>query len=62
MHPEVCEGGKITETDYMSQYAQRLCDKIKKEVNADDYDHPLKGFKIAVDAATAQADFMPTRC
>ena len=57
MHPEVCEGGKITETDYMSRYAQRLCDKIKKEVNADDYDHPLKGFKIAVDAGNGAGGF-----
>ena len=41
----------------MSRYAQRLCDKIKKEVNADDYDHPLKGFKIAVDAGNGAGGF-----
>lgn len=56
-HPTACDGGKITDVDYMSQYAQGLCDKIKKEVNAEDYDHPLKGFKIVVDAGNGAGGF-----
>lgn len=56
-HPEACDGGKITDVDYMSQYAQGLCEKIKKEVNAEDYDHPLKGFKIVVDAGNGAGGF-----
>lgn len=56
-HPAECEGGKITEVDYMSDYAKGLCEKIKKEVNADDYDHPLKGFKIVVDAGNGAGGF-----
>ena len=56
-HPTACDGGKITDVDYMSQYAQGLCDKIKKEVYAEDYDHPLKGFKIVVDAGNGAGGF-----
>ena len=41
----------------MTDYANGLCDKIKKEVNADDYDHPLKGFKIVVDAGNGAGGF-----
>lgn len=51
------DGGTITDVDYMSDYAKGLCEKIKKEVNADDYDHPLKGFKIVVDAGNGAGGF-----
>ncbi len=57
MHPEAADGGSVTEYDYMSEYAAGLCDKIKKEVCADDYDHPLKGFKIVVDAGNGAGGF-----
>lgn len=56
-HPlEKC-GGTITDVDYMIDYAKGLCEKIKKEVNAEDYDHPLKGFKIVVDAGNGAGGF-----
>lgn len=55
--PAKAEGGKITEIDYMSNYAKGLCEKIKKEVNAEDYEHPLKGFKIVVDAGNGAGGF-----
>lgn len=61
-HPEESNGGNITDVDYMSDYAKGLCEKIKKEVNAEDYEHPLKGFKIVVDAGNGAGGFMPTRC
>lgn len=57
MHPEKAEGGTLTDCDYMSDYANGLCEKIKKEVNAEDYDHPLKGFKIVVDAGNGAGGF-----
>ena len=41
----------------MSDYARGLCEKIKKEVNAEDYEHPLKGFKIVVDAGNGAGGF-----
>ncbi len=55
--PEPKDGGSITDIDYMSDYAKGLCEKIKKEVNADDYDHPLKGFHIVVDAGNGAGGF-----
>ncbi len=55
--PASCDGGKITEVDYMSDYSKLLCEKIKKEVNAEDYEHPLKDFKIVVDAGNGAGGF-----
>lgn len=55
--PEVAEGGSCTDVDYMSCYAAHLRDIIKKGVNAADYDHPLAGFKIAVDAGNGAGGF-----
>ena len=56
-HTDESEKGSKTNYDYMTDYANGLCDKIKKEVNADDYDHPLKGFKIVVDAGNGAGGF-----
>ena len=56
-HPEESNGGNIKDVDYMSDYAKGLCEKIKKEVNAEDYEHPLKGFKIVVDAGNGAGGF-----
>lgn len=56
-HPQEKNSGTITDVDYMSDYAKGLCEKIKKEVNAEDYDHPLKGFKIVVDAGNGAGGF-----
>ncbi|WP_293970175.1 phosphomannomutase/phosphoglucomutase [uncultured Ruminococcus sp.] len=56
-HPQKKDGGTISDVDYMSDYAKGLCEKIKKEVNAEDYEHPLKGFKIVVDAGNGAGGF-----
>lgn len=48
---------KITDVDYMSDYAARLRDMIKKGVNAENYDKPLDGFKIIVDAGNGVGGF-----
>ena len=42
--------GSIEAVDYMSQYCRHLRDMICKEVNAENYEKPLEGFKIVVDA------------
>lgn len=55
--PEEKTCGEIRKVDYMTDYAKGLCEKIKKEVNAEDYDHPLKGFKIVVDAGNGAGGF-----
>lgn len=55
--PDDCDGGEIVPTDYMSDYCARLRDMICKGVNAEDYEHPLKGFKIVVDAGNGAGGF-----
>jgi len=48
---------KNQQADFISEYAGHLCDIIKKKVNAKDYDHPLKGFHIVVDAGNGAGGF-----
>lgn len=48
---------KIADVDYMSDYAAHLRDMIKKGVNAQNYDKPLEGFKIIVDAGNGVGGF-----
>ena len=55
--PEASSSGKVQDIDYMTEYSARLRDIIKKGVNAADYDHPLKGFKIVVDAGNGAGGF-----
>jgi len=43
--------------DFISVYARHLCDIIKSKVNAADYEHPLKGFHIIVDAGNGAGGF-----
>ncbi|MBQ8057745.1 MAG: phosphomannomutase/phosphoglucomutase [Ruminococcus sp.] len=58
--PEQVQGGTVTEVNYMKQYADNLCEFIRKEVNADDYMFPLKGFHIVVDAGNGVGGFYTT--
>ena len=59
--PERSENGELVETDYMSCYAGNLREFIKKEINSkDDYHHPLKNFKIVVDAGNGVGGFYAT--
>lgn len=51
---------KVTELDYMAQYAENLRNMIKEGVNAEDYDHPLKDYKIIVDAGNGVGGFYAT--
>lgn len=55
--PNALESGDIKTVDYMTDYSERLKDIIKREVNADDYEHPLKGFRIVVDAGNGAGGF-----
>lgn len=58
-NPYVSENknGTVIQIDYISEYSAILREMIKKGVNADDYEHPLKGFKIAVDAGNGVGGF-----
>ncbi len=52
------DNGKLTDCDYMSQYAFNLREMIKEAVNSeDDYNHPLKGFRIVTDAGNGVGGF-----
>ena len=55
--PQCTGQGTVEKVDYMSHYAEHLCNIVKKQVNAEDYDHPLKGFHIVVDAGNGAGGF-----
>ncbi|MEM1484295.1 phosphomannomutase/phosphoglucomutase [Oscillospiraceae bacterium PP1C4] len=48
---------KVAQIDLISMYAQSLCEKIRQGVKADDYEHPLAGLKVAVDAGNGAGGF-----
>lgn len=49
--------GTVQASDFMQRYAEILRDKIKAGVQAQDYHHPLAGFKIVVDAGNGAGGF-----
>ncbi len=49
--------GTAEKTDYMTAYCVRLRNMIKENVNAKDYEHPLTGFHIVVDAGNGAGGF-----
>ena len=53
--------GTVTSIDYISEYAEILRNMIKQEVNAENYEKPLKSFKIAVDAGNGVGGFYATK-
>ncbi|MBQ4572905.1 MAG: phosphomannomutase/phosphoglucomutase [Clostridia bacterium] len=55
------KSGTVTAVDYISEYAEILRNMIKQEVNAKDYEKPLNGFKIAVDAGNGVGGFYATK-
>lgn len=55
--PQDALNGLMKKVNFMDRYAEILCDIIKKGVNADDYDLPLKGLHICVDAGNGVGGF-----
>lgn len=50
--------GVIEKADFISVYAHQFVTKIRQEVNhPEDFDHPLKGLKIIVDAGNGAGGF-----
>lgn len=47
----------LPDLDLLSLYSKKLCEAIKAGVQAEDYDHPLAGLKIAVDAGNGSGGF-----
>ena len=59
--PSPSDKGSVEKVDYMERYSAHLRDVIKRGVNADDYEHPLKGFHIVVDAGNGAGGFYADR-
>lgn len=55
--PAIAEFGKVEPFDFMKRYAEILRNKIKSEVSAENYDKPLHGFHIVVDAGNGAGGF-----
>lgn len=49
--------GQIINFNYMEHYCKKLQNIIKESVNAQNYEKPLKGFKITVDAGNGAGGF-----
>lgn len=47
----------VDEIDLISLYSESLKKKIREGVNAQDYEHPLKGLKVVVDAGNGAGGF-----
>jgi len=52
--------GKVIACDFMAEYTSILREIIKKGVNAENYDKPLYGFHIVVDAGNGAGGFFAT--
>lgn len=52
--------GKMMKFDIMKPYSIHLQDLIRERVNASDYDHPLKGMHIVVDAGNGAGGYFAT--
>lgn len=57
LHPEKECPGAWEPVSHMKTYAQGLREQIKREVNGEDYEHPLKGLHIVVDAGNGAGGF-----
>jgi phosphomannomutase len=49
--------GSETQVNFMAVYASLIVDKIRTSVASVDFDHPLKGFKIVLDAGNGSGGF-----
>lgn len=54
------KAGSVQEVDYMKKYSQNLREMICREVNAENYEKPLLGKKIVVDAGNGVGGFYAT--
>ena len=55
--PVNLKGGECVEYDFMTRYKAHLVNYIRSEVNAGDYDKPLQGLHIIVDAGNGDGGF-----
>ncbi|MBR2256905.1 MAG: phosphomannomutase/phosphoglucomutase [Blautia sp.] len=50
-------GGQVQDFDLVDVYSRHMCDYVKKQVQAPDYDQPLAGLHIVLDAGNGAAGF-----
>lgn len=55
--PSITAAKKVQNVDFLSVYCEHLRDMIKAGVKAENYDFPLKGLKIVVDAGNGVGGF-----
>ncbi|MEZ4508854.1 MAG: phosphomannomutase/phosphoglucomutase [Eubacteriales bacterium] len=55
------ERGRFEQVDFLSVYAEGLVERVRSAVKADDYEKPLKGFHIVVDAGNGAGGFYVDR-
>lgn len=56
--PETTDSGIVENRDFLSVYSQLLVEKVRSHVNhPDNYEQPLKGLKIIVDAGNGAGGF-----
>lgn len=55
--PQAADGACVEQVAFMDTYAEILRKKICDGVQAEDYEHPLKGYKIVVDAGNGAGGF-----
>jgi len=55
--PQKSNNRQANKLNLIDFYSRFLRDKIKQGVNSEDYDHPLKGLKIVVDAGNGSGGF-----
>ena len=59
-YEKTADGGKIETVDFMATYSERLRKMICEGVKADNYERPLEGFRITVDAGNGVGGFYAT--
>ncbi len=59
--PESAKRGTLSHEEFLCVYAAHLCGIIKERVAAQDYEHPLAGFHIVVDAGNGAGGFFADR-
>jgi phosphomannomutase len=55
------EKGKVIKVNFLQDYAQTLVEYIRKNVEAENYNYPLQGFRIIVDAGNGAGGFFASR-
>ena len=56
--PEAVEGGSVEERDFLSVYAGRLAELMRRRINSEEnYEKPLTGLHIVVDAGNGAGGF-----